>query len=204
MCGVSQDRDNQPCCCFKAIRLSGNGPIGINDPDIENNILPMTYNMVEKYDAFQDNPWPIIYKELDAKFPDSKFILTVREPELWLKSQVRHFGRNETPMRKWIYGVGCPENNENIYLRRFENHNNDVLCYFNNRPQDLLVMDLAKGDGWKKLCSFLGTDIPNIQFPHANKARDRDRDRDRDRKYLSNISKRLKAFVKSITTRRFF
>lgn len=147
------------------------GPNGVHDPDIDKNALFMAYDLVKKFNAFQDNPWPVIYKELDAKYPGSKFILTIRDSEHWINSQIRHFGLNETPMRKWIYGVGCPEGNEAVYIQRFEEHNKNVIEYFKDRPQDLLVLDLAKGDGWKKLCSFLGTDIPNTAFPHANKAR---------------------------------
>lgn len=151
------------------------GPNGVKDQNIENNALPMAYDLVERFDAFQDNPWPIIYKELDAKYPGSKFILMLRNPKSWIKSQVKHFGRKETPMRKWIYGVGCPEGNEEIYVKRFEDHNREVVNYFKNRPQDLLVMDLAKGDDWDKLCPFLGVNIPDITFPHANKATEREK-----------------------------
>jgi len=43
------------------------GPNGVNDPDIAKNVLRMADDLVKRYDAFQDNPWPIIYKELDAK-----------------------------------------------------------------------------------------------------------------------------------------
>ncbi len=152
------------------------GPNGVKDSNIENNVLLMAYDLAEQFDAFQDNPWPIIYREVDAKFPGSKFILTLRNSESWISSQVRHFGRKETPMRKWIYGVGCPEGNEDIYLKRFEDHNSDVKNYFKDRPKDLLVLDLAKRDGWEKLCPYLGADIPSVEFPHANKASDREKE----------------------------
>jgi len=134
-----------------ALRILGyrvTGPNGVRDPNIGKNVLAMAYDLVDKYDAFQDNPWPIIYKELDKKFPGSKFILMLRDPGLWINSQVKHFGRKETPMRKWIYGVGCPEGNEDVYIKRFKDHNEEVVNHFRNRPQDLLVLDLGKGDGW--------------------------------------------------------
>jgi len=173
------------------------GPNGVNDPNIENNVIPMAYGLAEKYDAFQDNPWPIIYKEVDAKFPGSKFILTLRNSESWINSQVRHFGRMETPMRKWIYGVGCPEGNEDIYVKRFEDHNKEVKNYFKDRPQDLPVLDLAKRDGWGKLCPYLGAGIPNIEFPHANKASVR------EKANASKVpwSRRMKDFAYRITRR---
>lgn len=150
------------------------GPNGVNDPNIESNVLPMALALVDRYDAFQDNPWPIIYKELDQRFPGSKFILLLRDPDTWIKSQISHFGRTETPMRKWIYGVGCPEGNESIYLDRYRAHNLDVQAHFASRPEDLLIMDLAKGDGWEKLCPFLGAAHPGTKFPHVNKAKDRE------------------------------
>lgn len=168
------------------------GAAGISDPNIEKNVLPMAYDLVEKYDAFQDNPWPIIFKELDAKYPGNKFILTVRNSESWIKSQVNHFGRNETPMRRWIYGVGCPEGNEAIYVKRFENHVEEVRRYFQDRPEDLLVLDLAKGDAWENLCPFLGVDNPGIEFPHANKA---------DSRVKVPFARGLKSFIKRIVDR---
>ena len=72
------------------------GPNGTKDSDIEEKVVSMAYDLVENYDAFQDNPWPILYKELDAKFPGSKFVLTLRSPESWIKSQLKHFGSSET------------------------------------------------------------------------------------------------------------
>lgn len=158
-----------------ALRILGfrvTGPNGLSDPDIGKNVLTMAYELVDEYEAFKDNPWPIIYKELDEKFPGSKFILMLRDPGLWINSLVKHFGRKETPMRKWIYGVGCPEGNEDIYIKRFKDHNEEVISHFRNRPQDLLVLDLGKGDGWEKLCPFLGENSRNAPFPHANKSSD--------------------------------
>jgi hypothetical protein len=153
------------------------GPNGVQDPDIGKNVHELAYSLVGQYDAFQDNPWPIIYKELDKKYPGSKFILLLRDSESWVKSQVRHFGTSETPMRKWIYGVGCPKGYEETYARRFEAHNRKVLEYFIDRPDDLLIMDLAKGDDWKQLCPYLRKSTPNCPFPHANKAEVRERSR---------------------------
>lgn len=150
------------------------GPNGVLDPDIATHVYSMANSLVRDYDAFQDNPWPIIYREMDKKYPNSKFILTVRNSNSWIQSQVKHFGRLETPMRKWIYGVGFPKGNEEIYIQRYENHNLEVMNYFKDRPDDLLVLELAEENHWEKLCSFLGVEIPKEPFPHVNKASDRE------------------------------
>jgi len=43
-----------------------------------------------------------------------------------------------------------------------------VFEYFKGRPKDLLVMNVSAGDGWEKLCPFLGKPIPGVPFPKAN------------------------------------
>lgn len=156
-----------------ALRMLGyrvTGPNGTRDPDIAENVYTMADELVARYDAFQDNPWPVLYRHLDENYPGSKFIMTIRSPDSWIRSQVKDFGLTETPMRRWIYGVGCPEGNEDVYVARYERHNRDVLEYFKDRPDDLLILDLPKGHGWPELCGFLDVDVPVEPFPHANKA----------------------------------
>lgn len=149
------------------------GPNGVDDPDIASHVYDMADALTKKYDAFQDNPWPVLFKEMDAKYPGSKFILLLRDSDGWIESLVRHFGSKETPMRTWIYGVGCPEGNEETYIQRFEAHNKEVQDYFQGRPDDLLVMNLSEGDGWERLCPFLQKPAPQLPFPHANRAESR-------------------------------
>lgn len=148
------------------------GPNWVTDPTVAQTALGKAMNLVPCFDAFQDNPWPLLYKEMDKAFPGSRFILTLRETSNWLKSIVNHFGTNVTPMREWIYGTGhgCPVGNESLYAHRMEKHNAEVLDYFRGRDQDLLVMDITKGDGWEKLCPFLGVDMMDGSFPRANTA----------------------------------
>lgn len=158
-----------------ALQLLGyrvTGPNGWSDPDIARKVHQMVDDLVPQFDAFQDNPWPILYRYLDEKYPGSKFILTLRDPEAWIRSQVNHFGDTTTPMRQWIYGDehGAPKGSEAIYTGRFNQHYREVRDYFAERPEDLLEMDLARGDGWDSLCPFLGVNIPPQPFPHANKA----------------------------------
>ena len=127
------------------------------------------FKVVKDYDAFQDNPWPLLFKILDKKFPGSKFILTARNEDKWIKSIVNHFGDESTDMREWIYGIGYPLGNEEIYLNVFKRHIADVKEYFKNRPNDLLITDLTAGEGWEKICPFLEKQIPEKDFPYANR-----------------------------------
>lgn len=155
---------------LKVLGYRVTGPNGTKDPDIESKVHAMADRLSAQYDAFQDNPWPILYRQMDDKWPNAKFILTRREPDAWIRSQVKDFGLRTTPMRQWIYGAGCPEGNEQRYLARYRQHNDDVLAYFAERPGDLLILDLEDGIDWPDLCAFLGRPVPDTPFPHANKA----------------------------------
>ncbi len=150
-------------------------PHGVHDKDIGHHVLASSLELVPHYDAFQDNPWPILYREMDDRWPGSRFILTVRSTDEWISSVVKHFGATSTPMREWIYGVGAPRGNEGIYVRRYEEHNRAVLEHFRDRPADLLVLDVTNGDGWEPLCRFVDRGVPDVPFPHANPARRRPR-----------------------------
>lgn len=124
-----------------------------------------------KYDALQDVPWAALFRELDQAYPGSKFILTTREEDKWLNSAVNHFSEYIIPLHEWLYGKAVIRGNETIYLDRYREHYAEVETYFAERPQDLLIMDLAEGDGWAKLCPFLDEAIPPKKFPYANKGK---------------------------------
>ena len=71
---------------------------------------------------------------MDALYPGSKFILTVRDPERWLASSVRDFAERDLPMRQLIYGVGHPKGHEALYRERMLRHNPEVAEYFATGP----------------------------------------------------------------------
>lgn len=145
------------------------GPNGARDPQIAERALPMALDIASKFDAFNDSPWSVLFRELDMAFPGSRFILTRRSPDSWIASVVRHFGDERTPMREWIYGAGrgSPRGNERTYLDRYRRHNADVVRHFSGRAC-LLVMDITAGDGWEALCDFLELPVPDQSFPHLN------------------------------------
>jgi len=122
-----------------------------------------------QFDAVQDVPWAALFRELDERYPGSRFILTEREESSWLRSASRHFADIYVPLHEWLYGEGVLQGSETLYLERYRRHNQEIREYFSGRESDLLIMDLQNGDGWQQLCDFLGDDIPRRPFPHANK-----------------------------------
>lgn len=128
-------------------------------------------------DAAMDMPIPIYFRELDRRYPGSKFILTVRDVDPWLVSLRRHFERfdlTDDPVSEYrkvvrlaaygTYGFSEPR-------ARFAHaaHLQDVSRYFANRPDDLLVLDICGGEGFERLAPFVGRDAPDTPFPWEHK-----------------------------------
>ena len=127
--------------------------------------------VAKNFEALQDVPFAALFKELDKAFPNSKFILTVREEQAWLNSAKKHFKNKNYKLHQWLYGNGVIEGNEDIYLARYRQHYQDIKSYFKDRRDDLLVMNFSQGDSWETLCSFLNQPIPRKAFPHSNKGK---------------------------------
>ncbi|HIP22385.1 MAG TPA: hypothetical protein EYG79_02145 [Rhodobacteraceae bacterium] len=139
-------------------------------PDPRPEIIKKVLAVVEGVDALQDSPCAFIYRELDAAHPGSKFILTIRDTDDWLESYRRFFSDKNNPLRRWMYGVERFSGHEATYRQIFEAQNAEIIEYFAGRPDDFLVMDLGKGDGWLKLVNFLGEGALK-PFPHTNKGK---------------------------------
>ena len=150
--------------------------------------------------AFQDIPFslPYSFQALDGYFPNSKFILTIRDnPEQWYNSlvyfQSKIIGKGEIPTIsdrkkasyvypgylyktfKWIYNT--PEEdpyNKEMLVREYEFYNFLVQDYFKLRPKDLLVINLADAGSYQQLCEFLEKPCPGGKFPHENMTKDID------------------------------
>jgi len=130
--------------------------------------------VVNANDALTDTPIPSFYRELDAKYPNSKFILTVRDREGWLKSCrkqfTERFAERQTEAHDHLFMdlYGCTVFDEQKFLEGYEKFVSGALAHFKDRPQDLLVINVTAGEGWEKLCPFLGQAVPDIPFPKAN------------------------------------
>lgn len=130
---------------------------------------------ISSFDALTDLPAARFYKELDKAFPNSKFILTIRDEEAWLRSCSKFFADGNHQFFKWIqlhfdiYGTNTF--NEELFRKAYRQHIAEVKSYFVSRPDDLLIADIPKGDGWEKLCGFVGMGIPQNPFPNKNASR---------------------------------
>ncbi len=124
----------------------------------------------EDYNNLEDMPWFLIYKELDEYYDDAMFVLC--------KSQCKHYDKNmklagvkeDTLItNKIVYGYENPHLHKKEYIVKYHQHNKEVRGYFKGKD-NFIEMCFENGDGWKKLCAFLGKNIPNVPFPNLNKA----------------------------------
>jgi hypothetical protein len=125
-----------------------------------------------EYDSCDDFPWPFLFRELDERFPGTRFILTRRrDPETWFRSICKHADRTgPLERREWVYGHDMPHGHRKRFIEIYEGHNEAVRAYFAHRPDDLLEVCWEEGDGWRELADFLGREAPECPFPHANRS----------------------------------
>lgn len=139
------------------------------------------FPLLEYYDGLTDIVTIPFLTELDALHPGSRFILTVRERQSWLRSMENHWhhksalraprGESTTHMhvRRFLRAAvyGCYEFNRERLARRYDEHVARVRAYFAQRPGDLLVLDICGGEGWPELAPFFGQMPPDGPFPHG-------------------------------------
>ncbi len=130
------------------------------------------WQTMRTHDSFEDWPWPLLYREIDAEFPGTKFILTVRKnPKVWFASLCKMAVRLGplTDYEQHIYGYAMPHGHKDEHIQFYEAHNQAVEAHFKDRPEQLLKVCWENGDGWQELADFLGKPVPDQPFPHINK-----------------------------------
>ncbi|SDN59120.1 hypothetical protein SAMN05216196_101999 [Lutimaribacter pacificus] len=126
----------------------------------------------QDFDAAQDTPWPLLYRDLDTAFPGSRFIHITRARDAWIDSARKDFADHPNAIHQLIYGSPYPLGHEEAWLARYDRHNAEVQAYFADRPDDFISLDLNKGEvNWTNLCRFLGDPEPGLPWPHANTRR---------------------------------
>ena len=130
--------------------------------------------VLQTYDAFTDTPMPSFFRELDRALPGSKFILTVRQADGWLASCKKQFNQKQAEKqgdaqnKLFVDLYGTPVFDAEKFLAGYDRFTEQVIDYFKDRPNDLLVLDVAAGQGWEELCAFLNKPVPDLPFPKSN------------------------------------
>jgi hypothetical protein len=118
----------------------------------------------------------IEYPQCDIVYPDSKFVLTTRSVDSWLKSIKKHMSMQWPPRLKrlldWrsevLFGCPCEINafDEGHFRHMFLAHEEKVRDYFYGRKQQqLLILRLESNTKMEELAAFLGRRVP---YPKMN------------------------------------
>ncbi len=145
--------------------------------------------------AFQDVPFslPYTYVILDNYFPNSKFILTVRnDSEEWYNSYVNYHAKiwsksAKVPTKEdlldaiYIYKSRPWHTNrllfttpkelpykKEVLIEFYENHNKSIIEYFRHKPGMLLKLNVAESGSYQKLAKFLNVKTNKTDFPWLN------------------------------------
>lgn len=140
-------------------------------------------------DALTDTPICPYFETLFHLFPNSRFILSTRPLDSWLESYDRHRTRHLRATGFDEFRRRLTTAPQNGYLLRPALSEVSLLCghpdpltarqawearvdafFQGDRARRLLVFDAFSGDGWDKLCGFLGRDAPPTPFPWENRS----------------------------------
>ena len=161
--------------CFSSRYLFGNGS------------LDDALAVFDGYDAAMDEPVMLMYEEIMAAFPEAKFLLTISDAESWFTNYVELAHLNDaswnssehkfweslpancTAMQSWGCKFLHPRSAEDkdTCLKNYDRHIKRVQDVI--PPERLLVYNWS--DGWSPLSHFLGSRIPEDQFPHEDIAK---------------------------------
>jgi hypothetical protein len=131
---------------------------------------------VEQAESCEDWPFPLMHRELLDRFGDrARYVLTTRrDAAAWLASLKAHALRTppDRHARLLAYGWAYPHGAEAHHLAFYDRHLAEVRAHFRDRGAEHLLLEVCweAGDGWERLCGFLGLPVPPVPFPHANAA----------------------------------
>jgi hypothetical protein len=152
---------------------------------VERDCPRLELEILETVDAITDAPAAARFEALDAAYPGSRFIHTVRDRETWLGSCRRYWPEEAEPYLRehaaesWadfitrmsyeLYGDVAFDAER--FAIAYDRHAMRVRRHFRDRPEAVLTLDITAGDGWAPLCGFLGLPAPPEPFPWENAVR---------------------------------
>jgi len=135
-------------------------------------------------DVIGDTPAYSDYKELDQKFPHSRFIYLERNMDSWLPSIKTLFenmivgltseqGGFPPAVKRCYKEIFQPITSESITSDKhlsdcYTAHKNSVLEYFKDRPDSFVAIDVSHDNAYKQMISFLDIKSTRDTFKKMN------------------------------------
>jgi len=111
-----------------------------------------------------------VYKQLDVRFPDAKFILTIRPSQSWYSSVQKWCKTIPAALPYYKYLYGYPKASKEHVIELYERRNHEIIEYFKGRKDKLIVIKLWESTSSEQLSRFLGVDSAWKVFSHLNKS----------------------------------
>ena len=61
------------------------------------------------------------------------------------------------------------------FIAAYKRHNESIMAYFANRPEDFLVIDWTQEEAWQSLCGFLDKPLPMQADGRVRSQRDKNK-----------------------------
>jgi len=145
------------------------------------------------FDAFADTPVCVAFEKHYFQFPESRYIYTTRDLEGWEHSWLEYVRRRwgcenfQAAFKKiastdgFEYGRRFVDIHMTLYFNHagyaeaYRAYDRRVRAFFADKPPErFLILNICSGEGWEKLCRFLGHEMPDTPFPWNNRASHRD------------------------------
>jgi hypothetical protein len=127
------------------------------------------------YVSAVDYPTAGYWREIADTYPDAKVIHTERDPDAWFDSTQAtifapgSFADNPPPQLKEFFesftGPLAGHIHDRAFMTDFFRRNSDEVKA-TIAPERLLVLQV--GEGWERLCAFLGVPVPGTPYPREN------------------------------------
>jgi hypothetical protein len=130
------------------------------------------------YQSMVDYPGAAYWKEIADHYPNAKVLHTVRDPDQWWESTQATIFAPQSPATQITDPNDIRAKFFNSFMGPMRAHLADrawMTDYFRRHteavkaaiaPERLLVYEV--GEGWERLCRFLGVPVPDAPYPSEN------------------------------------
>ena len=128
---------------------------------LQHNRTALALRLAERYKYFEDAPWcsahpQPLYRTLAVRYPDARFVLTVRDPQKWWssvqrwtacgKNQKKSHRGTQSKLKRYAALLGASSTSQEHMVAAFEAHNAAARKFFAEelgQPSRLLEIDLT-------------------------------------------------------------
>lgn len=152
----------------------------LNENDLHNCFHKGHVDNSDVYDYLNNNinliakefPYFGMYQYIHENFPDSKFIICIRDPAKTFESYKNFMNGYRNPnktikINKALFGIDelINDTHKNKFIEVYNNHNNKILEFFKDKKEKLLILDFDEFSNFEpKISHFLGVENKSLKL----------------------------------------